>query len=176
MPHTNMTFINGSANFKCPTLSDRVATDGHNRVVKEKNHENAISTGSATRLKKLIHQVLTYSAIGSGFRKMAEKEREALVKLYDIAHYIAVKRRAFTDFEDLVELEKLHGVKFQSGLYENESGCKDFIKSIAEYFFKQDIYSKLVSVNFIVVLCDGTTDASIIVYVFLFTQIVCKEH
>ena len=44
------------------------------------------------------------------------------------------------------------------------------IKSIAEYFFKQDIYSKLVRVNFIVMLWDETNDASIIgqevVYVF----------
>ena len=68
---------------------------------------------------------------------MAKKEREALVKLYNTAHYIAVKGRAFTDFEDLIEIEKLHRVKFHSGLYENESGCKDLIKSIAEYFFKQ---------------------------------------
>ena len=75
-----------------------------------------------------------------------------MVKLYDIAHYIFVKGRAFNDFEDLIELEKLQGVKFQSGLYENKSGCKDFIKSIAEYFFKQDICSKLVRVNFIVIL------------------------
>ena len=67
---------------------------------------------------------------------MAKKEREALVKLYNIAHYITVKRHAFTNFEDLIELEKLHRVKFQSGSYENESGCKNFIKSIAEYFFK----------------------------------------
>ena len=44
------------------------------------------------------------------------------------------------------------------------------IKSIAKYFFKQDIYSKLVRVNFIAMLCDETNDASIIgqevVYVF----------
>ena len=85
---------------------------------------------------------------------MAEKEREALIKLYDIAHYIAVKGCAFTDFEDLIELEKLHGVKFQSG-------CKDCIKSIGEYFFKQDVYSKLVRVNFIAILCDGNINASI---------------
>ena len=101
---------------------------------------------------------------------MAEKEREALVKLYDIAHHIAVKGRAFTDFEDLIELEKLHGVKFQSGLYENESRCKDFIKCNSEYFFKQDIYNKLLRVNFIAILCNGTTDASIteqeVVHVF----------
>ena len=41
-----------------------------------------------------------YSATGSGFRKMTEFEREALVKLYYIAHYIAFQGRAFTDFED----------------------------------------------------------------------------
>ena len=92
---------------------------------------------------------------------MVEKEREALVKLYDIAHYIAVKGRAFTDFEDFIELDKFHRVKFQSGSYENESGCKDFIKSIAEYFFKQAMYSKLVRVNFIAILCDETTNPSI---------------
>ena len=99
MPHTNMTFIEGSANFKSSTLLDHVATDGHEWVVKEKNHADAISTGSSTRPEKLIHEVPTYSAIGSGFRKMAEKEREALVKLYDTAHYIAVKERAFTNLK-----------------------------------------------------------------------------
>ena len=138
--------------------------------MKEKNHEDGISTGSSTRPEKVIHEVPTYSAIGSGIRKMTKKEREALVKLYDIAHGIVVKGGAFTDFEDLIELEKLHGVKFQSGLCENESGCKDSIKSIAEYFFKQDIYGQLVRVNFIVILCNETTDANIaeqeVVYVF----------
>ena len=34
MPHTNMTFINGSANFTSSTLSDHVATDGHKQAVK----------------------------------------------------------------------------------------------------------------------------------------------
>ena len=31
------------------------------------------------------------------------------------AYYIALKGRPFTDFKDLIDLEKLHGVKFQSG-------------------------------------------------------------
>ena len=78
---------------------------------------------------------------------------------------------AFTDFKDLIELEKLHPVQFQSGSYENESGCKDFIKSIAEYFFKQEMYSKLVRVNFIAILCNETTGTSLteqeVVYIFL---------
>ena len=77
-----------------------------------------------------------------------------MLKLYNIANYITVKEHAFTDFEDLIEFEKLYGVKFQSG-------CKDFIKRIAEYFFKQDIYSKLIRVNFIAILCNGTTNTSV---------------
>ena len=70
------------------------------------------------------HKVPKYSAVDSGFRKMAEKEREterSLSQPFDIGHRIAVKGRAFTDFEDLTELEKLHRVKFQSGSYENNS-------------------------------------------------------
>ena len=61
---------------------------------------------------------------------MAKTQREALVKLYNLVYYITVKGRAFTDFEQFVELEKLHGAKFQSESYENESGCKDFIKKL----------------------------------------------
>ena len=53
---------------------------------KKKNNEDVTSSGSSTRPEKVIHEVLTYSAIGSDFRKMVEKERGALVKLYDIAH------------------------------------------------------------------------------------------
>ena len=51
---------------------------------------------------------------------MRETER-SLSQPFDIGHRIAVKGRAFTDFEDLTELEKLHRVKFQSGSYENKS-------------------------------------------------------
>ena len=79
MPHTNMTFI------------DHIATDGYKWVVKEKNYEDAISTCSSTCPEKVTHEVPAYSAISSGFRKMAQKERKASIILYDITHYIAVK-------------------------------------------------------------------------------------
>ena len=47
MPHTNITFIDGSANFMSSILSDHIATDEHKQAVKEKNHEDAISTCSS---------------------------------------------------------------------------------------------------------------------------------
>ena len=56
MPLTNMIFINGSANFKSSTLSNHITTDGYKRVVKEKNHEDAISAGSSTHPEKAIHE------------------------------------------------------------------------------------------------------------------------
>ena len=87
-------------------------------------------SGATSRLEKVIHEVPTYSAICWGFRKMAKTQREALVKLCNLLYYITVKGRAFTHFEDLIELEKLHGAKFQSGSYENESRYKDFIKKL----------------------------------------------
>ena len=68
MPHTNMTFIDRSANFKSSTLLDHIATDGYKQAVKESPHViwYAISAGSLTHPGKVT---------GSGFRKMTEKER-----------------------------------------------------------------------------------------------------
>ena len=77
MPHTNMTFIDRSANFKSSTLLDHIATDGYKQAVKESPHViwYAISAGSLTHPGKVIHEVWMYSVTGSGFRKMTEKER-----------------------------------------------------------------------------------------------------
>ena len=92
---------------------------------------------------------------------MGVKEKEALTTLYDIVYYIILKRRPFTGFKDHIDLEKFHGLKFQSDAYENETSHRDFINSISEFLIKDDLYKKLLRVNFIVILCDRTTDTSI---------------
>ena len=92
---------------------------------------------------------------------MGVKERSGLKKFVEIAHFIALKGRPFTDFKDHVELEKLHQVKFNTGAYENESACRDFINGIASYFFDKDLRKKLKRVNFIAILIDGTTDRAV---------------
>ena len=60
MPRTNMTFINGSANFKSSNLLDHTATDEHKRAVKEKNHEDSISAGSLTSTEKTYFDLLHF--------------------------------------------------------------------------------------------------------------------
>ena len=57
---TNMTFINGSVNFKCSPLSDHFATDGHKRAVKEKNHEDSISTDTSRHPEKTYIDLLLF--------------------------------------------------------------------------------------------------------------------
>ena len=78
MPCRNIIFVDGNANFKPSILLNHTATYGHKRAVKEKNHVDAISAGSSTHPKKIIHEVLTYSAIDLGFRKMAKKTEKSI--------------------------------------------------------------------------------------------------
>ena len=92
---------------------------------------------------------------------MGVKERSGLKKLVEIAHFITLKGRPFTDFTDHIELEKLHEVKFNTRAYENESACRDFINGIARNFFDEDLLNKLKMVNFIAILVDGTTGRAV---------------
>ena len=41
-----------------------------------------------------------------------EKEKQRVEKLHEIAFYLAFKGHPFTDFQDQIKLEKLHGVKY----------------------------------------------------------------
>ena len=160
MPNVSMTFINGSTNFRLSSLKDHDSSECHQRATREKEHEVAVAAGISLAPRKVIQQTPSNSAIKQCFQHMGELEKESVQKLHDIAYYIASKGHAFTDFKDHIELEKLHEVKY-SGAYENESACRDFIFSISEYFFEEGIKKKLETVNFLAILCDGSTDKSI---------------
>ena len=92
---------------------------------------------------------------------MSEKDRETLSKIHNISFHTAFQRLPFTAFRNQVALMKLHGVKF-TGTYENENACKNFIFGISEYLFEENVKKKLHLVNFIAILCDGSTDNSVI--------------
>ena len=156
MPSTNLTFINGSTNFKMSSLSAHTTTDRHTHTIREQENKKAVAAGLTIAPHKVVQEIPTYSAIGAGFKRIGETEKTALKKLFDIVHHIAVKGQPFTDFKDYIQLEKIHRVKFQSGSYENDSSCRDFIKVISKFFFQKDIHEKLLRVNFIAILCDGT--------------------
>ena len=133
-PKSSIAFINGSMNFKISAVREHSLSVGHKTGVDEAKHEEAVAVGISLPPKKVVHNVPDVSAISSAMKIMEEKERSGAQKLVEIAYLIALKGRPFTDFKDLIELEKLHGVKFDTNAYENESGCREFINSIANYF------------------------------------------
>ena len=110
---------------------------------------------------KITLEVPVDSAISSDLKIMRVKEKEVLTKLHDVAYYIAIQGSSFTDFKYFMDFEKLHWVKFQSGACGIETSCRDFIDSILVFLFKNDLYEKLLCLNFVAMLCDETTDTSI---------------
>ena len=82
-------------------------------------------------------------------------------KLFEVAYYIGTQGRPMTDFESLLSLEKMHGVEFLGTSYENRSSCREFLLMISDYFFEQDVRDKLSRSNFVRIMTDGTTDASV---------------
>ena len=60
-----------------------------------------------------------------GLQNMGEKEKQTVKKLHETAFYFALRGHPFTDFQDQIKLEKLHGVKYTRA-YENKSACRDF--------------------------------------------------
>ena len=143
-------------------LKDHDNSACHKRAIREKEHEEAVAVGKTLPPRKIQHCPLTSkSPIFLGIQQMSEKDRESLSKLHDISFHIALQRLPFTAFQYQVALEKLHGVKF-TGAYENENACKNFIFEISEYLFEENVKKKLHLVNFIAILCDGSTDNSVI--------------
>ena len=160
-PSSQMAFIHGTKNFKVSSLKGHESSECHDTGVSETRHEEAIAAGKSLPPKHIIHEIPDDCPIASGMKKMSKKEELGIKKLMDIAYFIALKARPFTDFKDQIELEKVHGVKFDTNSYENETACREFIKSIALYLFDKDVKVKLKRVNFIAILIDGTTDRSV---------------
>ena len=95
--------------------------------------------------------------------RLTPEERSAMQNLFDIAYLLAYKGRPYSDFTDLVDIEKLHGVKFMPGnVYENDMGCKLFVHFAAKALYDSEVKERVKRANFVTVLCDGATDAACI--------------
>ena len=160
MPNVNLSFLNGSSNFRKSSLKDHETSSCHQQAIREKEHSDATAAGISLPPRRVEVQVPSNSAITTGLQRMEEKDRDTIEKLHDLAFNVAVQGLPFTAMKHQVEIEKLHGVKF-TGAYENETACKTFIFGIAEWLFDENVKKKLDLVNFIAVLCDGSTDSSI---------------
>ena len=104
-PSNQTVFVTGSSNFKRSALNYHQTSGCHDTGVRETTHEKAADDGNSVPPKYVFHEIPTDSAISSSFQKMSEVERAGIKKLIDIAYFIALKGRPFTDFQSHIELE-----------------------------------------------------------------------
>ena len=143
-------------------LKDHDNSTCHQHATRKIEHEEAVAVGKSLPPSKIqCHPLTSESPMYLGIQQMSEKDHKTLSKLHNISFHIALQRLPFTAFQNQVALEKFHGVKFTDA-YENENACKNFSFGISEYLFEEKVNKKLHLVNFIIILCDGSTDNSII--------------
>ena len=159
----NVTFIEGSQNFRLSAVKQHASSEMHDKALRLNDQEEAEKAGEryVTNLNPSGP-----TAIGESLKKankLQEQDREYLEKLFEVSYYIAVKGRPYSDFEDLVKLEKLHGVNFSpSDAYEHRNACKTFIEFSSKCIFEKTVKDKLLRSNFVSVLCDGSTDNAVV--------------
>ena len=63
MPSANLTFINGSIDFKMSSLSDHATSD-------EPTNKKAVAAGLVVAPHKVVQETPTYFAIGAAFKSV----------------------------------------------------------------------------------------------------------
>ena len=146
----NESFINGSKNYRKSAVKDHMTSSMHDEAKLKDEEQKAKEAG--TKVKR-IHEVPSTSQITKSIGKMGvmtTNQKQNLIKLFHLAYYLGKKGRPYTDYIDLLELEKLHDVKFfDSSAYENTTSVKEFIHFCSQSIFETDIKQKVQRSNFV---------------------------
>ena len=109
----------GSNNWQRSAVNEHNISAMHSHA---NDHENRETLGDQFR-KHVVHKIPDDNPLKQCFARMSENERHMLVRSFEVAYYIAKKGRPYSDFPELIELEKMHGVKFLSS-YGHRNACK----------------------------------------------------
>ena len=157
-------FITGSKNLKSSAVNEHAQSKLHKLALRLEEEELARLENRRCHVvqEKPPHDAPIRQAI-TNMAQLSEEEKHGVKILFDIAYLIALKGRPYSDFSDLIELEKLHGVKFlEPPAYENHMACKLFIHYASNALYEKELKSKIKKANFVTILADGATDAALI--------------
>ncbi|KAJ8375727.1 hypothetical protein SKAU_G00063070 [Synaphobranchus kaupii] len=98
-------------------------------------------------------------ALVSAFDRMDAAIKEKMVKLFNIAYFIAKEEAAFTMFPKLVALHQMNGLDLGS-TYNNDQACRIFITAIGSCFF-EELQQSLKSARFFSIMSDSSVDRSV---------------
>lgn len=93
------------------------------------------------------------------FDKMDAVVKEKMIKLFNIAYFIAKEAASFTMFPKLIALHQKNGLDLGS-TYNNDMSCRMFISTIGACFFK-DLQQSLKQVRLFSVMSNSSVDQSV---------------
>ena len=74
MPNISMSFISGSSNYRLSALKDHDNSACHQRVIREKEHEEAVAVGKSLPRKIQRRPLTSESPIYLGIQQMSKKK------------------------------------------------------------------------------------------------------
>jgi hypothetical protein len=96
--------------------------------------------------------------IKSAFKIQDKTNLDQVRKLLRTAFFIAKEELPFSLFPNILELQKIHGVRLGQG-YSYDKACGDFVDCIEEVAVN-DLNKCLANSDYFSVLIDGSTDSS----------------
>ena len=112
-------FVQGNSNYQKFSFRYHNLSELHDLTCKSKENLDTQKAGLSIPPRKVVQQIPPASATAKSVQQINEKDRATVMKLNNIACYIALHGLSFTRFE---HLGKFHDVTF-TGAYENESAC-----------------------------------------------------
>ncbi|KAJ8385108.1 hypothetical protein AAFF_G00192490 [Aldrovandia affinis] len=125
------------------SIKEHAATTAH------KSSEGALQARADTQGGALV----------SAFDRMDAAIKEKMVKLFNIAYFIAKEEASFTMFPKLVALHQTNGLDLGS-TYSNDQACRIFITAIGSCFF-EEVQQSLKSARFFSIMSDSSVDRSV---------------
>lgn len=106
-------------------------------------------------------------------KKIESSMFEHLTTLFNIAYFIGINEKPFTDFPKQVALATKLGVNVETKQYVNDKNCQVFINFIAKQL-QEDVVQKLKNAQCFSILIDGSTDRSAEEHVIVYARYVCE--
>ena len=141
-------WVVGADSIRTSNIKDHAHTDHHNHAMMLLKKEQSQSFGLGPS---------SYAPIAKALTVLPEGNKASLRVKFDIAHFVATEKLAFTKYPRICELEAHHGVDMGTS-YTNEVAGKTFCHYIAESR-REDLTKRLSEVRFFSLLMDGSTDS-----------------
>ena len=107
-----------------------------------------------------LEAVAKDTPIGRGIKKMCVKDKEIIHTQFYSTYYLAKREQPFTDFSDLLVVNKKMKCPSTGKGYRNDNAAALFMESIAKVS-QNELSKDLVNANFYLFLSNGSTDMSI---------------